>query len=246
MTFILLNCLYTFGQWNIQTGYDFGVIRFPNLPELIGQDINRKTNFNFLHRYNLLGEYKSPNNLVTSLNFGFDNYRNKFDYTTTSTFEGGCKKRTNINEYFATINTLRFDFSLGYAFNLSNKSSIVLKGNYGLFIIANHKIFKSSRVVIEVNNCMNYIETQDNVMLDFINLNQKYGDGLKIGWNQVSISAEYRYKINHLSLNAYTAFSPMFDKEFIASTTGNSKNLIFILGLRIGYTLQSKNKENEN
>ena len=33
MTFILLNCLYTFGQWNIQTGYDFGVIRFPNLPE---------------------------------------------------------------------------------------------------------------------------------------------------------------------------------------------------------------------
>lgn len=243
---LLLSSYFTFGQFNIQTGYDIGIIKFPKFPELLGEDISRKTNFNYLHRYNFIGEYKFSNNLVTSLNFGYDNYRNKFDYTVKQTSEGGCVERTNINEYYALVNTLRFDLSLGYALELSNKTSIVLKANYGLFIIANHKILKSSRIIIEENNCMNYIETKDNVMLDFINLNQKYGDGLKIGWNQVSISAEFRYKINHLSLNAYTAFSPMFDKEFIASTTGNSKNLIFILGLRLGYNLQSKNKENEN
>lgn len=236
----ILNSFLNLGQFNIQTGYDIGVIKFPKLPELIDEEVKRETNFNFLHRYNFLGEYKFSNNLVTSFNFGFDNYRNKFDYTTTKTSEESCIEKTNRNEYSAIINTLRLDLSLGYAFELSNKSSIVLKGNYGLFIIANHKILNSSRTIIEENKCMNYTKIQDNVMLDFLNINQKYGDGIKVGWNQISISAEYRYKINHLNLNVYSAFSPLLEKEFIASTTGYSKNLIFLLGLRLGYTFPQK------
>lgn len=242
---VFINCLGSFGQWNIQTGYDIGVIRFPSLPELIGKDINRKTDFNFLHRYNLLGEYKLSNNMVTSLTFGFDNFRNKFDFTTTEVSEASCIEKVSKNEYFAIVNTLRFDLSLGYSFKLSNKSNIVLKGNYGMFIIANHKIFNSTRTTIEENKCLNYTEIRNNVMLDFLNVNHKYGEGIKTGWNQVSISAEYRYKIKDFNVNVYSAFSPMLDKEFIVSTTGYSKNLIFILGLRLGYTLPQKNKNNE-
>lgn len=245
---LLLSSYFTLGQFNIQTGYDIGIVKFPDLLNNDDYDLNanvdfsRETNFNYLHRYNFLGEYKFTNNLVTSLNFGFDNYRNKFDITSTQTSQEGCVVKTRKNEYYALVNTLRLEISLGYAFEFSNKSSIILKGNYGLFIIANHKILNSSRTTIEENKCMNYTIIKDNVMLNFLNINQKYGDGIKVGWNQVSISAEYRYKINHLSLNIYSAFSPMLEKEFIVGTTGNSNNLIFLLGLRLGYTLQSKNQ----
>lgn len=250
--FFLVNCASLFSQFNFQTGYDLGVIKFPkplNYDDFelnVNADFSREKNINFLHRYNFLGEYKLSNNMVTSLTFGFDNYRNRFVNSSSQILQDGCIVRNRLSEYHANINTLRFELSLGYDFELTDNSSIVLKGNYGVSIIANHKILKSTRTTIEEKECSGFPHVQNTSMIDFINLSNNYGDRIKTDWNQISVSAEYRHIYNNLNFNIYSAFMPLFNPDFLAGTSaGSGGAFVFILGLRFGYTLPQKNKNDE-
>lgn len=247
----LVNCASLFSQFNFQTGYDLGVIKFPkplNYDDFdlnVNADFNREKSINFLHRYNLLGEYKLSNNMVASLTFGFDSYRNRFVNSSSQTLQDGCIVRHRLSEYHANVNTLRFELSLGHHFELTEKSSIVLKGNYGVSIIANHKILKSTITTIEEKECTGFPHIQNISMIDFVNLSKSYENRIKTDWNQIAISAEYRHTFNNLNFNIYSAFMPMFNPNFLAGTSAGGGTFVFILGLRLGYTLPQKNKTDE-
>ena len=235
----ILSCVDVFGQWNLQTGYDFGVLKFPKKPTLQQSEFFRAINYNTVHRINFIGEYQFNSSLITSLGFGYDTYRTKANYLTSTNTDEVCTSREN--KYDATINTIRLDLSIGYLFNISGNSKLVFKGHYGLFIIQNRRVFNSERNLTRMDCNNQSVSYRESYMIDFVNMDDIYGTS-KVSLNQLFISSEYRYKFDHYQLNTFLGFSPM-SKEFTVNNGSSQKNLLFILGLRLGYTLPQKSKK---
>lgn len=239
---LLLSSYFALGQFNIQTGYDFGVLKFPKKPTLQQSEFFREINYNIVHRINVIGEYQFNSNLIMSLNFGYDTYRTRANYFTTTNTSEICTMRGN--KYDAAVNTFRLDFSFGYLLNISRNSKLVFKGSYGFFKIQNQKIFNSERTLTHIDCSDQSVIYRENYMLDFVSLDNIYGTS-NLSLNQLSVSAEYRYRFDKYQLNIFLGFSPM-NKEFTVNNGSSQKNLLFLLGLRLGYTFpQKKIKENE-
>lgn len=123
----MMNCINLFSQFNFQMGYDLGAIKLPkplnydDFDLIVDADFKRENNINFLHRFNFLGEYKLSNNLVTSLTFGFDNYRNRFSNSTSQIIHDGNTLRNRISEYHANVNMIRITDYLGQLVDINHQ-----------------------------------------------------------------------------------------------------------------------------
>jgi hypothetical protein len=247
---------FSFGQFNVQTGYDFGLLKFPkpyapgNLSTEINREFNREIDCNTFHRFSIIGEYILKSNWVLSSNFGYDLYQTKAKSQLINVNTNNNICLIEDIKYNAHVSTVRFDLSFGYRVSLSEKSELAFKGHYGLFMVHNHRIFESEKFVRHEICSEQTVISSDLQMVDFVDMNKLFGDDgeMKIRLNQFSVSVEYRYQMQQIKLNTFLGFGPM-QREFTINGSGTgADNFLFMLGLRIGYELPSskdKNKTNE-
>jgi hypothetical protein len=234
-----LNPQLIFGQWNLQTGYDFGLIKFPKV-----ENLDRKINFNTLHRTNFVVESILNNGLLFSLNLGYDRYNSKANFSRTT-----VSNNTRVTNflYDTNVKTLRLEIGTGYSWNLDDRSTLIVKVQSGIFYISDYKINKSqvSNKTFSGHNVSN--ETLLAYQADFVDLvdfQELYG--VKgIGFHPINLTVQYRYKIKDFSLNGFLGYFPMRRGFTINNGAASSFNHIFLLGLRLGYTLPQKNKNDE-
>jgi hypothetical protein len=190
--FVLL--LYSFigvGQFNIQTGYDYGFFH---------RDNNKKIPLNSLHRLNIINEYIFENNISVSLNTGIDFHYFNYKFQSRMNYTAG---NTSFNEiYYGKFNTqnYRMGFSLGYQFSLNNKSRILFKLCYDQYFVNSVSIGDNYKITNRYNVPVDQIDDNEPVItikefypflnLDFIGYRNKL---VKENRN-IIFSAQYRYQ----------------------------------------------------
>lgn len=225
----ILNSQLIFGQWNLQAGYDFGFIKFPKV-----ENLDRKINFNSLHRTNFVVESLLSNGLLFSLNLGFDYYNTKADFSRT-TISNNNTRTTNFL-YDTDVMNLRLEIGTGYAWSLNDVSKLVVKVYSGIFYISDYKINKS-QVTNETFSGQNV--SNENLLVyqsDFVELvdfKELYGTD-RIGFHPISFSLQYRYKINEYSLNGFLGYAPLRRGFTVNNGAASSFNHLFMIGVRIG------------
>lgn len=232
----LLSSNFTLGQFNLQTGYDYGLIQLEKITSLTTDD---EINWNSLQRFNFNVEYISSSKLLFSLDIGIDTYSEKMKSVNIQ------KNIVEKRRYDGKIITLRNQLSIGYLFEINKENSLVFKISSGIFSIRDIKIFESSfeKKVFEddthTDPPIHYsIEHKDKT--DF---QEVYGYKSKYlsGFNLLQTSIEYRYTFNDWSCNLFLGYTPM-QKQIIQRFNNNN---LFLLGIRIGYYLPSKTNNNE-
>ena len=236
LAIVLLISISVSGQINIQTGYDYGIVKF------------RSDRFNNLHRFNFNFEYEFKSNLILGINSGFDMHKVKY-YSVSRSGEGVCNVRTV--DYEATAKTRRAELTVGYIFIINKKSSIRPKLSFGYFWLQNVNIFNST-ITDEIYNgeC---ISADNSTMISSISQFEEvvryrsfhYDNGSKKDYI-ATISLEYQYRMGDFFISSYIGFSPFEKKDFVIA--GGYYSNYYLLGFRIGYTLpfsKEKTKENE-
>ncbi|PHR43957.1 MAG: hypothetical protein COA32_15595 [Fluviicola sp.] len=228
----ILNSQLIFGQWNIQTGYDFGLIKFPKV-----ENLDRKINFNTLHRTNFVVESILNNGLLFSLNIGYDHYNSKANFSRTTVSNN--TRVTNFS-YDTNVKNLRLEIGTGYSWSLDHRSTLVVKVYSGVFFISDYKI-NESQVTNETFSGDNV--SNENLLayqsdfVDLVDFKELYGSD-RIGFHPISFSVEYRYEINQYSLNGFLGYAPMRRGFTINNGPESSFNHIFMIGVRMGYFLE--------
>lgn len=229
---LLLVANMSIGQLNVQTGYDFGIVKL------------RTDRYNNLHRFNFNIEYQFKKNLILGINTGYDTHRVKYNSISQSGDET-CNIRTI--DYDANAKTQRVELSLGYNFKINKKSSIRPKLSFGYFWLQDVNILTSTitdKVYNEgcssVDNPIS-INSQFNDVVKYRSIH--YNDGSKFD-KIISVSLEYQYRIDNFSLVSYIGFSPFEKRDFVIA--GGYYSNYYMIGLRIGYVFficKSKIKE---
>lgn len=231
--FILtFNSLFSFGQWSIQTGYDFGLIKFPK-----ADNLDRKIHFNTLHRTNFVVESILNNGLLISMNFGYDHYNSKANFSRTT-----VSNNTRVTNflYDTDVKNLRFEIGSGYAWSLDDESTLVVKMQSGIFYISDYKINKSqvtNKTFYSHNLSDENLLSYQSDFVDLVDFKDLYGSN-RIGVHPISFSADYRYNMNKFSLNGVLGYAPMRRGFTINNGTVSSFNHTFMIGIRIGYFLE--------
>ncbi|PHR43956.1 MAG: hypothetical protein COA32_15590 [Fluviicola sp.] len=240
----ILNSYLNFGQFNIQSGYDLGAMKFQdNSP-----NIKMNSKWDFVNRCNLIGEYTLKNNFLFSINTGIDFHNILHDQERiVSNSIGG----TDVygGRFESNIQTFRLGFSIGYKWRVRKLSALVFKVNFHQFFINQIKILHMESTFEEYdvpkdeidNHSPLYSTSELDNRLDYNKI------GYRNKWvkenSNMNISIEYRYTFkSKYQIIIFTGYSP-FDQR-IYPTTSKKRNL-FMFGLRLGYTLPQKNKENE-
>jgi hypothetical protein len=231
---LLLISNASLGQFNIQTGYDLGIVKF------------RSDRYNNLHRFNLNIENQFKKNIILGINTGFDVHRVKYKSVSKNGDET-CDIRTI--DYDAKAKTQRVEFSLGYNFNINKNSSIRPKISFGYFWLQDVNILTSTMTDEVYNGGCSSGETPVSLtsqLEDVVRYRSiHYHDGSKFD-KITTISLEYKYHINNFSLISYIGFSPFEKRDFVIA--GGFYSNYYMIGLRLGYTLPFSNqkpKENE-
>jgi hypothetical protein len=224
------------GQFNIQTGYDFGLIQLEKITSYNTEDTYK---WNSLKRLNLNFEYTFKSKFLLSLDLGLDTYSDKVDSRTIN--NNVIQKRT----YDANILALRNQISLGYSVDLHENFDLVFKISLGIFSIRNVKIFDASfeQTTFQDNTLqgepINYlIEYRDKTDYEEV---YGYGTNYFSGFNLFLSSLELRYSPNNWSYNLFLGYTPL-QKQVIQRFNNNN---LFIVGFRLGYTLPFSRKKNE-
>ncbi|MDX1653487.1 MAG: hypothetical protein R3277_13395 [Brumimicrobium sp.] len=233
-----------FGQWNIQTGYDFGAMTFKEY----NSNVNMNSKWDFVNRFNLITEYSFKNDFLFSVNSGLDIHNILFDQERVVINSNGGTDvyggRSELN-----IQTYRLGFSTGYNWHLNKSSSLVFKFNFHQFFINRITIFQMTSTVKNYDvpqdevteNDPLYFSSELNNRLDYQKIG--YRNKWKRDNNNVNVSVEYRRQVFSLyHLTFFAGYSP-FDRR-IYPVTSEKRNL-FLLGLRIVYTFPQKSKKDE-
>lgn len=232
----ILSSQLSFSQFNLQTGYDYGLIR---LEKRTSPTTDDEINWNSLQRFNFNVEYVLSSKLLFSLDLGIDTYSEKMKSVNTQ--ENIVEKRS----YDAKITTFRNQLSVGYLFEINKKNSLVLKISSGIFSIRDIKIFESSfeKKVFEDNTHEGIPVSYTIEYKDKTDFEEVYGYKRKYlsGFNLLQTSIEYRYTFNDWNCNLFLGYTPM-QKQIIQRFNNNN---LFLLGIRIGYYLPSKTNSNE-
>lgn len=218
-----------FGQWNIQAGYDFGLIKFPKV-----QSLDRKIHFNTLHRTSFVVESLLDNGLLFSLNIGYDHYNSKADFSRTT-----VSNNTRVTNflYDTDVNSLRLEIGTGYSWNLNDKSALIVKVQSGIFYISDYKINKSqvTNKTFSGHNVSNEnLLAYQSDFVDLVDFKELYGSD-RIGFHPIIFSVEYRYMMNKYSLNGFFGYAPMRRGFTINNGSESSFNHLFMIGVRMGY-----------
>jgi hypothetical protein len=233
---VFIFCLFcsglSFGQWNMQAGYDFGTFRIPQT----GQK-----GFNFVHRSNISGEYIFPSNIMLSLNFGYDMH--KIDYffsyeTNHPTYIGSFEY---IYRYDMKVKSFKTGLSLGYNLELGEASNVQFRASFDGFIVSNVSV-----------NMLNSQKWAYDVYTEQIDDNQPVSTKVEHDPNQIDMekirtanryfifSLHYKYEYKNYFISPHVGFSPL-NRGFILSEGQN----LYLAGLRLGYTFSKKDKQNE-
>lgn len=232
IAFVILSfCLNTMGQWNIQSGYDFGLIKFPS-----ANNLDREIHFNNLHRANLIIESILDNGLLFSAKSGFDYYNTKANFSRT---ERSNNTRVTNFLYDSNVKNIRLELGIGYSLNLDDKNAIIWKAHTGIFHVLDKKTIKSevssesySGEVIKDENLLAF----KSEYVDLVNIRDIYGSN-RYGFHPVSLTIEYRYFFGDYFLNSLIGYSPMRRGFTINNGSFSSFNHIFMIGVQIGYNL---------
>ena len=231
LAILLLISNTSLGQFNIQTGYDFGIIKF------------RSDRNNNLHRFNFNIEYKFKKNIILGINTGYDLYRVKYNSVTQSE-EETCDIQTI--DYDAKAKTQRIEFSLGYNFKINKESSIRPKISFGYFWLQDVNILTSTITdEIYYGDCSSEDPpvTMNSKFSNVVKYRSiHYNDGSKFD-KITTLSLEYQYRINNFSLVSYIGFSPFEKRDFVIA--GGYYSNYYMIGLRLSYTISQKKKSDE-
>ncbi len=234
--FILLP-LGLIGQWNIQTGYDFGTYTIP---------VTQRKNFNNSHRVNLVNEYIFTNKVLVSLNSGID--LQKINYISNNRINGSNENSFTeyISENEINIQTYRLGLSLGYQFEITPLTNILFKISYDQYFVNNVSIKKGYQTKnsysvpsSEIDNYEPTVSTKEfspNIDFQRIGYRNKF---LKENRNLV-FSLIYRYHIHDFFISPSISFSP-FNEGFVLFPSQN----LFLFGVNLGYTFPQKDQNNE-
>jgi hypothetical protein len=233
---IPLCCFNVISQWSIQVGYDYGLIQLEKTTSFTTED---KLDWNVLHRFSTNTEYILSSNFLFSLDLGIDSYSERIESVNTQS--NTVERRL----YNAQINTFRNQLSLGYLYEINENNSLVFKLSSGIFSIRDVKIYESSfeKTIFEDNTHKGspiYYSKEHKDKTDFREV-YGYKETYFSGYNILQTSLEYKYKVKDWSFNLFLGYTP-FQKQIIQRFINNN---LFLFGLRLGYTLPQKNKNNE-
>jgi len=237
----VLNSSLILGQWNIQAGYDFGAMNFREK----NPNVKMNSKWDFVSRYNIIGEYTLKNDFLLAFNTGLDIHNIIRDQERMISNNGVTEIYGG--RFESNIQTLRLGFSLGYKVELNKTSNLVFKVNFHQFFINRIKIIQMESTLEQYNISTdefnvatpNFSFSELNNRLDYDKIG--YRNKLNTNNNNINVSIEYRRLIFlKYHLNIFGGYSP-FDQR-IYPTTSNRRN-IFILGIRLGYTFPKKKKD---
>ena len=237
--FLILISSMGLGQFNIQTGYDYGFFK----TDYYGAELlSKKEDSHKIHRLNGKIEYQFKNNFFLGLNSGID-FHNVQRYLETRGQSIGVSstiKETSI--YHVNKQTFRVGLHIGYNYSINNKSSFCFLIEYGQFffnkIKTKESLFIDERFLnSEVDNpWMRAVEHRP--MTNLIDLG--YGNEIILENRNIVFSIEYRYQFDKFFITPKVGVSPWNNINF-----GRVGKTFFLCGIRLGYTLPQKNKNNE-
>lgn len=234
--FFFVSYLNLFSQFNILTGYDYGLIQ---LEKITSATTDEKVKWNSVQRFNSNVEYLLPSKFLFSLDLGVDTYHKRIKYVST---QKNIVEKRSVN---AKIITLRNQLSFGYLFNFDEKNSLVFKISSGIYSVLDIKILESTfeKKVFKDDThegipLSSIIEYNDRTYFKKESQNRS---AYLSGFNLLQTSIEYRYTFNDWNCNLFVGYTPI-QKEIIQRFNNNN---LFLLGIRLGYTLPQKTKNNE-
>ncbi|MGM0477911.1 MAG: hypothetical protein ACQERC_01725 [Bacteroidota bacterium] len=232
----IFTAFFSYGQWNVQTGYDFGTFTIPK---------TQRKNFNNLHRFSLIGEYIFSNEISVNINTGIDLH--KIDYQAVNTIE----PTSNYSKEFITHNNIniqnfKFGLSMGYNFILNNNSSIKVSLNYDHYFVNRLTIKESYSIINSYSVPTDEIESNEPLSkvhefspeLDYERFG--YKNTFVLSNNNVSLSIGYRYRLGSVFINSSIRFSPL-NTGFVLFRRQN----LFLIGVNLGYTFPQKDGTDE-
>lgn len=229
----------SFGQWNVQTGYDFGFFR----TDYQGSEaLSTEEDSHNLHRINVKLEYQFKNNFLVSLNTGANIHNVSHDLKTikNTNFDGNSVVRHRTSIHNSTLQTYRIGLSIGYNFSINNSSSVIVSVNYNQFFF--NKVTNKRSLFIT-----NYYLSSDGEKSDPIYTENEYQDMIdldEIGYRNkfkkenkhLVFSLGYRHQIRDFFINPTLGLSllnnSLVKPEFIIP----KRQTLFLFGLNIGYT----------
>jgi hypothetical protein len=230
----VLNSSLILGQWNIQAGYDFGLIKFPE-----ANNLDRKVNLNSVHRTNVVFESIFKNGFLLSLTFGYDQYNINADFSRSTESNSNLRATNFLCD--TDLRNFRSEIGAGYTWSVNDKINLVLKANLGVFYLYSYKINISE----VTNQSFSGVNTSNENLLvsssQFVDFRDFHGD-YRVGFSPINLAFEYRYKAKEYSFNGFLGYAIMRRGFTINNGSESSINHIFILGIRLGYTFPKKKK----
>jgi hypothetical protein len=153
LTALLLISNLSRGQWNIQTGYDFGFFTTDYQGNHL---LSKEEDSHYTHRINGRFEYQSKNNFLVSLNTGINIHDVRHDLQTrkNTDFSGNSVVRHRTSIHHSTLQAYRLGLSIGYKFSINNISSIILSLNYDHFFM--NKVTNKERKLLYYQLLFNF------------------------------------------------------------------------------------------
>lgn len=238
--FMIFRFVFTFGQWNVQTGYDFApfITTGNNSSKLLGKTENSHR----IHRLNGRLEYQFKNNLFLGLNSGIDfhNIQRHLETRGTSIGVSSSLKETSI--YHVNKQTYRIGLQIGYNYSITDESSICFAIEYGQFFF-NRVNIKESLFIEErfLNPEVDdpWLRTEEHRPMTNLN-DLGYGNEIKLENRNIVFSIQYRHQFNKFFISPNVGVSPWNNINF-----GRVGKTFFLFGINFGYTLPQKSKNDE-
>ena len=233
----ILSCFDVFGQWNLQTGYDFGFIT--------------KQKNRYAQRISFIPEYIPENNSLFSFSIGKDFYYRNTSGSSSNSYGIGtiCEKRTS--HYKVNYSVYNTSFSLGYQFEISDKSRVIAKLSAEGYVFNRVKIDKSIQKTMRYNDGCNEISGDPDITTtSFIDHSNSYNNRFGKKGNRdfifplLTFSLEYRINIDPIDLIFHLGASP--ERNNLYKNDRVIRGNYIFTGLRLGYTLPQKSKLTSN
>lgn len=236
--FSCINGFSCYGQWNIQSGYDFGTFTFTN-------PFNTDQGLNIVNRLNVVGEYELPNNISFSLNCGYD--FQKIDYKKAKRYNhyNGTQSYEDIYRQDIDIQKYRLGLSFGYSIDIKDVSSVQIKLSYDQFFVNKISInqlydVKNSYLVSssEIDGHEPVTSTKSFSSRFFKMDRIGYKNEFLIKNRHIVLSIHYKYNFQNYFLSPSIGFSP-WNKGIVLPDGRN----LYVVGIRLGYTFPQKSKK---
>lgn len=241
------NCSTILGQFNIQTGYDFGFFKTDYYYS--NEFLSLKDDSHQIHRLNGKIEYQFKNNLLVSLNTGIDIHDFRHHLETKGDNVGASSFIQSKSFHHSKIQTYRFGLSIGYQHYLNNTSILFLSISYDQFFVNSVNINRSDYIrnrflISEVENNNPYFTSiEHRAMIDLNEIG--YRNKFKTDNRHIIFSLGYRYYKGSFFISPSLAITTKNKTPVRSFGAPPKPQNLFLFGVNLGYTLPQKNKNDE-